>query len=280
MSRNSDKNQRRARQDAARSDQPDQPAGPVFPVWTADQPAAVITVTPPDRLSVRVFGVDREVPDASMGRRDQMGRLMDWLYAQIGQPFTAQIIEADGTVATGQVGPAPDPGPRPPAPPVSADPATWAQPDPAPDPGPLPQPAWAPTADDTANPATTETGQPTTAHAPAARTGPDPARPSGRHAAAAPPDAAATAGPGTGPDMWGGWWRHNTAATGEGFIPGEEVVLALAVAGEAAAADGTAFIGVPRRVVEGLPTGEVILFGRTSGTVALREPLADSPEPR
>ncbi|MDR3360508.1 MAG: hypothetical protein LBO20_07675 [Bifidobacteriaceae bacterium] len=253
----------------------------MFPVWTADEPAAVITVTPPDRLSVRVFGVDREVPDASMARRDQMGRLMDWLYAQIGQPFTAQIIEADGTVATGQVGPAPEPGPHPPALPVSADPATWALPDPAPDPGPLPQPAWAPTADDAPTPADAPTtDQPTAARAPAARPGPVLARPAGRHAAAAPPATVAPAGLAPRPDVWAGWWRHNTAATGAGFIPGEEVVLALAVAGEAAGADGTAFIGVPRRVVAGLPTGEVILFGRASGTVALREPLADDPEPR
>jgi hypothetical protein len=61
-----------------------------------------------------------------------------------------------------------------------------------------------------------------------------------------------------------------------GFVPGEEVVLALAVAGEAARPDGTAMIGIPRRVVAGLPTGEVILFGRTSGTVALREPLTEN----
>ncbi|MDR2454696.1 MAG: hypothetical protein LBD51_09260, partial [Bifidobacteriaceae bacterium] len=74
---------------------------------------------------------------------------------------------------------------------------------------------------------------------------------------------------------WEGWWRFNTVARAAGFIPGEEVVLGLAVAGEAANPDGTAAIAIPRRVVEGLPTGEVVLFGRTSGTVALREPLQD-----
>ncbi|MDR2374742.1 MAG: hypothetical protein LBD77_11785, partial [Bifidobacteriaceae bacterium] len=252
MRRNNDGARRQSRPPAEPAPQP-APPEPVFPSWRSDQPAAVITAAAPDRLTVKVYGVERELPDPSLGRRDQMGRLLDWLRDQIGGPFLAQITEADGTVATGWVTSDADtpppagsgPGGSPPAP--SPDPAAWAQADPAPDPGEIPAPAWraapaagAPGADRPGQHAATPPEPP----GPVPPGAPSPPRPAPaadrapRHAADPDARTGATAPPGGDPAGWEGWWRFNTVARAAGFIPGEEVVLGLAVAGEAANPDG------------------------------------------
>jgi hypothetical protein len=321
MSERPDNQSRRARRR-----NPDQSAtepAPSFPVWGPDQPTVSVTVTAPDLLTVRVFGVERALPDPAMGRRDQMGRVLDWAGAVIGGPYLAEVIEADGTVSTGWVTPAPRTAPpaapqapveqapwAPPPAATSPDPADWAEPDPAPDPGPLPAPPWTAAPSTDTAPALVPTGS-TAAPEPAAGAaapfapGASPGRGTtlpGDGAAAggplgldAPPDtqpppAPPPPSPPVAPAVrdrperaapvrrWSRWLEFNHAAEGGGFTPGEEVVLALAVAGEAAGPDGRASIEVPRRVVAGLPTKEVVLFGRTSGTLRVCD-FADQSEP-
>ncbi|WP_240191282.1 hypothetical protein [Microbacterium hominis] len=60
--------------------------------------------------------------------------------------------------------------------------------------------------------------------------------------------------------------------TGTGFVPGEDVAVAVIIAHSDAAPDGTARALIPRAQLAQAPTGEVILLGRVSGTLAVRQP--------
>jgi hypothetical protein len=218
--------------------------GPVFPVWAADQPAARVRVADTGLLSLTLFGVEREIPDPSLARRDQMGRLLDWVGSLVGQPFQAEIIEADGSASSGWVNPRPG--------------SAVAVPDP-------PTPPWK----------TVPTPTPGLGAVPTRRAdltpglvgGPGPAGPGGAAAqagAAPPPGSAARA-------------RHASAkadapVAAGGFQPGEEVVLAFVATAVAADPDGTARLVAPSAVLDLLPTGEVVLFGRVSGTIAVLQP--------
>ena len=68
----------------------------------------------------------------------------------------------------------------------------------------------------------------------------------------------------------------NTAVYANGFLPGEEACIAFIMSGTFANQAGDVSIQIPRLILEYLPTGEVIIFGRTSGTLTVRQPLLDS----
>ena len=56
--------------------------------------------------------------------------------------------------------------------------------------------------------------------------------------------------------------------SGDGFLPHEEVAVALIVAHQVASSRGTARLRLPPALLEGRP-GAVVLLGRTSGAVAV-----------
>jgi hypothetical protein len=62
--------------------------------------------------------------------------------------------------------------------------------------------------------------------------------------------------------------------SGAGFLPGEEVAVAVIVAHQSARADGTTRLRLPPVVLAGRP-GRVVLLGRSSGTVAWGKPVDD-----
>lgn len=55
---------------------------------------------------------------------------------------------------------------------------------------------------------------------------------------------------------------------GDGFVPDEEVAVAVVVAHQVASADGTARLRLPAALLANRP-GVVVLLGRTSGTIAV-----------
>ena len=59
---------------------------------------------------------------------------------------------------------------------------------------------------------------------------------------------------------------------GEGFVPGEDVAVAIVVAHADAAPDGTARGLIASAQLAGSPTREVILLGRVSGTMTIGHP--------
>lgn len=59
---------------------------------------------------------------------------------------------------------------------------------------------------------------------------------------------------------------------GRGFLPQEEVAVAVVVSTQVAADDGTARVRVPPALLNGI-RGDVLLLGRSSGTVAVREAI-------
>lgn len=59
---------------------------------------------------------------------------------------------------------------------------------------------------------------------------------------------------------------------GEGFVPGEDVAIAVVIAHGDAAPDGTMRGLVEARQLAGSPTREVILLGRVSGTLTIGHP--------
>lgn len=63
--------------------------------------------------------------------------------------------------------------------------------------------------------------------------------------------------------------------SGEGYVPGEDVAVAVIVAHTDAACIGRARALLESHLLGLSPTGEAILFGRISGTVALCQPGRD-----
>lgn len=61
---------------------------------------------------------------------------------------------------------------------------------------------------------------------------------------------------------------------GTGFLPGEEVAVAVIVTHQPAGADGTARLRLPPALLAGRQ-GRMVLLGRTSGTVAIRDAVSD-----
>ena len=72
--------------------------------WKADDPLITITVSEPDVLSVRMFGVPYSIPE-EMGplTRASFGWVMDYLYDRLGQPFTVEVVETDGSRHAGLI---------------------------------------------------------------------------------------------------------------------------------------------------------------------------------
>jgi hypothetical protein len=194
-------------------------------------------VADPDVLHVKVYGIDQPIFDPTLLRRESMGRLMDYLYAMIGAPFLAEVTETDGTVTTGWID------------------LTQTEPpqtdDAAPEKVLEPEPALGAEPDqDAIDPAASVSdGEPAYA---------------ARHAV-----------PGGEADIASlGSPEFNFTIAGDGFIPGEDVVLAFIASATHADCDGGAVVQVPRSVVRALPTGEVVLFGRASGTLTVHQPDA------
>jgi hypothetical protein len=72
--------------------------------WTAGQPWVTVTVTEPDLLNVKVFGVPYDPPEGFPPlTRGTFGLLMDHLYDRLLQPFTVEVTETDGTRQTGTI---------------------------------------------------------------------------------------------------------------------------------------------------------------------------------
>src|SRR5690606_16522047 len=61
---------------------------------------------------------------------------------------------------------------------------------------------------------------------------------------------------------------------GQGFLPCEQVCIAVVVAARDADADGRAALPLPAPLLERLPS-TLVLLGRTSGTVVIHDPAAD-----
>jgi len=62
------------------------------------------------------------------------------------------------------------------------------------------------------------------------------------------------------------------ALHGAGFIPGEDVAVAIVVSHSDAAPDGTAHALIPTALMSHSPTDEIVLLGRISGTVTVGHP--------
>ncbi|MDR2566724.1 MAG: hypothetical protein LBC97_11870 [Bifidobacteriaceae bacterium] len=71
--------------------------------WPADQPAVTIAADQSGALTVELHGAPYTLPDPSLGRRDQMGRLLDHFCQLFRAPFQARVTEADGTIHQGWV---------------------------------------------------------------------------------------------------------------------------------------------------------------------------------
>lgn len=62
---------------------------------------------------------------------------------------------------------------------------------------------------------------------------------------------------------------------GRGFLPGEQVCIAVVVAARNADDDGRATLPLPAPLLERLPSA-VVLLGRASGTVVVHDPAVDA----
>ena len=72
--------------------------------WTAHDPLVTVTITEPDTLQVAMFGIPYTLPpDLRPATRSSFGAVMDHLYARLGQPFTVELVETDGTRQTGVI---------------------------------------------------------------------------------------------------------------------------------------------------------------------------------
>ena len=77
------------------------PKPPPVP-WKTDDPLVTITVSEPDVLSVRMRGVEYPAPpEWAPLTRAAFGQLMDHLYRRLGQPFSVEVVETDGSRHTG-----------------------------------------------------------------------------------------------------------------------------------------------------------------------------------
>jgi hypothetical protein len=206
-----------------------------YPHLDPDQPWISITVADDGQLSVKMFGVDRDIP-AHLQHRDRMGHLFDYLYDLFAQPFAAEIIEADGHVDRGIV----DQREKP-----RRGLHEWADED---------EPNAAEASEVTQSPVDPSWGPPEGQPLPVNDL----------------PLAPGPASPGTPGD------DNNVSVYVEGFTPGEEACIAFIVAGAMAdSPNGLVSFQIPRNVLASLPTGEIIVFGRSSGTTTVRKPLTD-----
>ena len=199
-----------------------------YPHLNPDEPWITIIVAADGGLSVKMFGIDRDAP-AHLLNTGQMGNLQDYLYDLFAQPYSVEIIGADGTISRGVV----DQRDKPKNTTVREWAGATAQPEPAPEPEPELEPAY------TYSPVDPAWGPPNEDTVPRY-----PIR------------------------------TDDVVLIEDGFIPGEPVAVAY-IAGEVpATTTGQASVLLAREVAQGLPSGEVVLFGRQSGTTIICKPLA------
>ena len=67
--------------------------------------------------------------------------------------------------------------------------------------------------------------------------------------------------------------RELAVLHGQGFVPGEDVAIAIVIAHSDAGPDGTARALLDRGQLDASPTREVILLGRASGTLTIGHPV-------
>jgi hypothetical protein len=72
--------------------------------WTTDDPLVTVTVDDDGAMTVQLFGVAYPMPpDLQPATRSMFGRVMDYMFARIGEPFTVEVIDSDGTRHTGTI---------------------------------------------------------------------------------------------------------------------------------------------------------------------------------
>jgi len=211
-------------------------------------PLVRITISPDDSLQAWACGIPRNVPEHLL-HVERMGLLLDYLYEDMGGPYTVEVIEADGASRTGTIdlnnvaghNTPQDTGATPP-PLIESSPVdpSWGPPD--------EKDRWTPDQ---------------TPHRPA------------RHAlpADAPePDYQDTSQP-TEPPALASDGMVSVRATG--LWAAERVCLGLVVTESRADQSGQVTFLVPRTVVASLPVGEVLVYGQASHTTTLELPLLD-----
>jgi hypothetical protein len=195
-----------------------------YPHLNPGEPWITITAADDGTLAVKMFGVDRDVP-AHLLRSDNMGNLQDYLYDLFAQPYSVEIIDADGRINRGIV----DQRDKP----KNTGLREWAGADlgAAPEPEPEPEhtyspvdPAWGPPEEET------------------------------------PPRYLVPS--------------DDVAVIENGFIPGEPIAVAYIAGDVPATAAGQANMLLARKLVVEIPSGEVVLLGRQSGTAVVSKPLA------
>jgi hypothetical protein len=193
------------------------------PHLNPDEPWITITVAADGSLAVKMFGIDRDVP-ARLLHSGQMGNLQDYLYDLFAQPYSVEIIDAEGRINRGIVDQRDKPkniGLREWS---GANLSAAREPEPEPEYTYSPvDPAWGPPEEETLP----------------------------RHLA--PTD--------------------DVVVLEDGFIPGEPIAVAYIAGDVPATTSGQASVLLARKLIAGLPSGEVVLFGRQSGTVVVSRPL-------
>ncbi|MDR2975449.1 MAG: hypothetical protein LBV00_12210 [Propionibacteriaceae bacterium] len=215
----------------------------LYKAWTPDQPWVTVTVTDPDQLDVKVFGITYYPPEGFPPlTRAVFGLLMDHLYDRLRQTFTVELIETDGTHEIGTIDLRDNPQSAETVEALSVPPQSTEE---SPEPRHL-----EPESPTTPTPA---------AHMwlPASPTGDLPLAPGPAH-----------------PDSGGA--GLNVPVQASGFIPGEEAAVALIVSGMVASATGEVQVQLPHQVIQSLPTGEIVLLGRSSGHFTIRQPLSEA----
>ncbi|MDR2931344.1 MAG: hypothetical protein LBV06_10640 [Propionibacteriaceae bacterium] len=215
----------------------------LYKSWTPDKPWVTATVTEPDLLDVQVFGICYYPPEGFPPlTRAMFGLLMDHLYDRLRQPFTVELIETDGTHEIGTIDLRDKPQSVETVEALSVPPRSTEE---------LPARRHL------------ESESPTTP-TPAAHMW-LPAPPTGDLPLAPGPAHPGSVGAGL-----------NVPVQASGFIPGEEAAVALVVSGMVASTTGEVQVQIPHQVIQSLPTGEIVLLGRSSGRFTTRQPLPEA----
>jgi len=71
--------------------------------WKTDDPLVTVTITEPDSMTIRLFGLPFLIPELEPLTRSSFGKAMDHLYDRLQQPFTVEVVETDGSRRTGTI---------------------------------------------------------------------------------------------------------------------------------------------------------------------------------
>jgi|GEM_PF-3357491 len=222
--------------------------------WTDDMPLVRIAIAADGTLEVWAFGVTRFVP-ANLLHVDRMGLLLDFLFNDMGGPYTVEVIEADGTRRAGTINLNGVTGSD-----ASRDAKTT--PPPCVETSPV-DPNWGP-------PDEGDRWMPDQLPTPPARRAlpangddrfeadPDATAPTADSVSIAPP-----------------FEEEMVTVSATGLWPAERVCLAPVVVDGRADQEGRVSFLVPRRVIASLPMGEVMVYGQASHVATLNLPLLD-----